>query len=377
MNERRTSPAETQPLMGSPFNDPTKNKKDARQGIDLSGWRIWALLGVISLVAVWALMQFLLLPPKGWQTLKVENATPGSQINGKNQGIPTTDGKVVLPYRKHSGDEKSVPDGFRLKEIGNDRTYDNVAVVTTQVSATPTPMPTPPPDMVFVKGGAFLMGREGEQDNPPREVYVEDFFIDQFEVTNAQYKKFCDQQRGGRYPPNSWKPSYFNEQPDAPVVGISWDDANEYALWIRKRLPKEKEWEKAASWDPNATDVSIKWKYLYPWGNQPIQSNAQLGQKGAKLVSVTAFPTDNSRYQVRGMAGNASEWVDGTGTEEGLNIKPAKKVVRGGSCSEQIKDARVTIRLPWNDPDQGKADWVVGFRCAISVKEYVAQRSGQ
>ena len=64
------------------------------------------------------------------------------------------------------------------------------------------------------------------------------FYIDKYEVTNAQYRKFV-QATGHREPPY-WNDPKFN-QPDQPIVGVSWHDAIDYAEWAGKQLPTEKE----------------------------------------------------------------------------------------------------------------------------------------
>jgi formylglycine-generating enzyme required for sulfatase activity len=96
--------------------------------------------------------------------------------------------------------------------------------------------------MVLVQAGDFIFGDDSAISPPPREtVSLPSFYVDQTEVSNAQYKRFCD--ATGHPRPIS---PILVRQPDYPVAGVTFQDAGAYAAWAAKRLPTEQEWEKAA-----------------------------------------------------------------------------------------------------------------------------------
>ncbi len=120
------------------------------------------------------------------------------------------------------------------------------------------------PALVAVKGGTFEMGSlDGQPDEQPvHRVTLSDFEIGKYEVTNAQYKAFCDATRRP-YPeePNFARlRNYFLDYPHHPVVRVSWDDANAYCIWLSERtgdlyrLPTEAEWEYVARNSPIGWD---------------------------------------------------------------------------------------------------------------------------
>lgn len=134
----------------------------------------------------------------------------------------------------------------------------------------------------------------------PRPYPVDEFWIDRFEVTNAQYSEFVADT--GHEPAAFFDDEAFNRA-QQPVTGVLHADATAYCAWAGKRLPTEVEWEKAAR------GVSGQ---VYPWGDDMDLSLAHLS--GDAPVAVTDFQGDVSPYGVRGMAGNVSEWVSDTRT---------------------------------------------------------------
>jgi formylglycine-generating enzyme required for sulfatase activity len=114
--------------------------------------------------------------------------------------------------------------------------------------------------MVYIPAGDFIMGNDGgfpDDESPRHAVYLDAYYIDRYEVTNKQYKKFV-RATGHRAPFHWINGNYALAEGDHPVVGVSWEDAQAYASWAGKRLPTEAEWEKAA----RGSDGRI-----WPWGD--------------------------------------------------------------------------------------------------------------
>ncbi len=165
-------------------------------------------------------------------------------------------------------------------------------------------------EMAYVPGGPVLLGGASPTAMPgPVLVEVGAFWIDRYEVTNAEYMAFV--RATGHRPPMFADDPEFN-RPDQPVTGVSWDDAEAYCRWRGKRLPTEREWEKAARGEDGR---------LYPWGDTFGAELAYL--EGELPATVGSHRGDVSPYGVYDMAGNVSEWV-------------ADMFVAGQACSSGI-----------------------------------------
>ena len=178
--------------------------------------------------------------------------------------------------------------------------------------------------MVWVPSGYFIMGMDrdeaiahaltlgykdyhkiaAEEWFPKRRVYVEGFFVDKYEVTNERWRRFVaaaayKSAEKRRKAPVEKKADEFSLY---PVVRITWQEAQLYANWARKRLPTEKQWEKAA----RGTDGR-----LYPWGNEPPTPDlgAFPGIKPNMARMVGSFPKGASPYGCQDMSGNVYEWT--------------------------------------------------------------------
>ena len=257
-------------------------------------------------------------------------------------------------------------------------------------------------EMILIPEGSFVMGTDDRAralDNERGEHVVDlpDFFIDKTPVTNQAFAEFVED--GGYERSEFWYPSgweyikeegittpkhWYRDEPDgwrtqrfgfeeslnpnAPVVHVSWYEADAYARWAGKRLPTEAEWEKAASWNPD-TDT----KRLYPWGDEaPTPQKANLDQLAFRAADVGAYPEGASAYGVLGMIGDVWEW---TATDlyayPGFEAFPYKeyseiffgpdyKVLRGGSWATRPPAVRNTFRN-WDFPIRRQL--FCGFRC--------------
>jgi formylglycine-generating enzyme required for sulfatase activity len=237
----------------------------------------------------------------------------------------------------------------------------------TALAQDPTPIegPTPPEGMVLVPGGVFTMGSNAgdgliaEDVRPQHQPNVPAFFLDKTEVTNAEYKAFCDA-TGYPVPPH-WRNGNFPQgQENHPVVRVNWYEAGAYAAWKGKRLPTETEWEKAA----RGTDSRI-----YPWGPAWSPANLVHGQEGPSAVG--SKPAGASPYGALDMAGNVYEWVgDWYDIYPGSPHKNAAfgtifKVIRGGSFDGGQDLYKTTYRGIMRP---GSRSLWVGFRCAKDAR---------
>jgi len=267
----------------------------------------------------------------------------------------------------------------------------------------------------YVPAGQFIMGAPRDvSDGDPlfARVYLDAYWIDQTEVTNAMFAKFVaathyvtDAQKAGsgfvydfsstnvnKISSADWQhprgpATSINGMDNYPVAQMSWNDAVAYCTWAGRRLPTEAEWEKAA----RGTDGRV-----HPWGNQtPDGTRANVADKqldpskyhfddGYKfLAPVGSYPAGAGPYGTLDLIGNVAEWVQDWYTASGYvddgvqspdvikNPTGAKsgdgRVERGGAWeSSQVDDGeRLTSWFRnWNKPKLS-AD-VSGFRCADS-----------
>jgi formylglycine-generating enzyme len=223
--------------------------------------------------------------------------------------------------------------------------------------------------MVLVPGGTFTMGsdRGDPWEGPAHPVRLSTYYIDQHEVTSRQFRTFLAETRYLGRPPGNWlTDEKLKSMPDnAPAVSVGYNDAEEYCIWARKRLPTEAQWEMAARSAGGRR---------YPWGDQPIRWSRP--RKFHEIEPVTSFPEDVSPYGVFDMAGNAVEWVrdwyDPTYFDtlrDTIAEDPAgppsmrkgiQRVLKGGSKDGLVYDRQgmeLDRRLPY-----------VGFRCCLAVE---------
>ncbi|MEW6732920.1 MAG: bifunctional serine/threonine-protein kinase/formylglycine-generating enzyme family protein [Acidobacteriota bacterium] len=223
----------------------------------------------------------------------------------------------------------------------------------------------PPVDMVLIKGGAFLMGRDSDEpyESPAHEINVKPFYMDQFEVTNRRYLRFIEA-TGHAVPPQWQNGKYPPDQDDFPVVGVNWQDAIEFCEWRSRtegkkyRLPTEAEWEFAARNGGNL---------LYPWGDKWVAEAANVKGIRNGLVKVNSMSKGISLLGISDLIGNAAEW-----TSDNFTLYPNSraqqqggdlKIVRGGHYKTAQQKATATYR-EWRPPTGGDYS-LIGFRCVL------------
>jgi formylglycine-generating enzyme required for sulfatase activity len=274
----------------------------------------------------------------------------------------------------------------------------------------------------YVPTGQFIMGAPrdvSDADHLFAPVYLDAYWIDQTEVTNAMFAKFvaatnyvttaqkkgsglvtdfstCGGTCDGKWVPGAnWQhpfgpSSNINGMDNYPLTQMSWNDAVAYCTWVGRRLPTEAEWEKAA----RGTDGRN-----YPWGNEPLdETRANVADEhlyslmkytfnfndGYKfLAPVGSYPAGAGPYGTLDLIGNVDEWVQDwftagryfddavqapniiknpTGAKSGT-----ERVQRGGAwgSSQDNNGEHVTSWHRLDNVPKDSMDWS-GFRCAVS-----------
>lgn len=234
----------------------------------------------------------------------------------------------------------------------------------------------PPKDMVLVKGGEYHLKLDsyGKLDTV---MVLEDYFIDQYEVTIGQYAKFVAATgyrtqaekdgysivEGGEHMKGvTWrydekgKPRKPEDYDKCPVIYVTWEDAQAYAKWAGKRLPTEAEWEHAFREAANSKFIysgGNNWKKV-AWTSEDL-STVRIGEIGSKAPN---------KLGIFDMSGNISEMcedaIDRSGKTRSLEIKVAK----GGSYVDSKEFMQYSARIP----SGGRHAFYIGFRCVQDVK---------
>lgn len=289
------------------------------------------------------------------------------------------------------------------------------------------PLERAPKGMVHIPGGIFLMGTDDDVgfpvdgEGPIREVDVSPFYIDETAVTNAQFGRFVRQTRyrteaerfGWSFVFHSFVPrkiartvtqavaeapwwwrvdgacwrrpegpgSGISRRMDHPVVHVSWNDAQAYCRWARKRLPTEAEWEMAArggllgkryAWGddltPDGRHMCNIWQGDFP--NTNTEEDGYAGTAPARSFDPNGFGLYN-------VAGNVWEWQwdwfsptfhrDGSRTDPAGPPSGMSRVIRGGSylCHESYCNRYRVAARSANTPDSSTGN--MGFRCVVDV----------
>jgi gliding motility-associated lipoprotein GldK len=327
--------------------------------------------------------------------------------------------------------------GGTASKGGRNRGKGDVGVVNGEIAATqrkgykqPTPL-----GMVLIPSGSFMMGQADEdvaatQVNFNKRVTISQFFMDDTEITNNEYRQFVNAMLTDSvstlgeeyimtklYPDTTvWRKdfTYHNGDPMTeyyynspafdmyPVVGVSWLGAREFCKWRsailneyrttegqalapRFQLPTEAQWE----WAARGGKASAK----YPWGNPYVANGKgcllanfkpQRGNYDADGYAYTApanayNPNDYGLYN---MAGNVAEWCLDAYADAStvftwdLNLvnddpNEPRKIVRGGSWKDVAYYLETGTRS-WEYQDATRS--YIGFRC---VMEHLGRSSGR
>jgi formylglycine-generating enzyme required for sulfatase activity len=225
---------------------------------------------------------------------------------------------------------------------------------------------------VYIPAGIFTMGTDsGYPDaSPSHEVYLDAYWIDQTEVTNAMYLK-CVSAGGcgllGSQQSYTQAKYYGNpDYNDFPVVYANYFRAQEYCKWAGGSLPTEAQWEKAAKGYDN---------FAWPWGDTFNGNNLNYYYAVGDTTPVGTYPTGASPFGVLDMAGNVFEWVSDWYSQDfyktpnasidnpGGPVSGQNKILRGGSWLSGMNATGTTVRKEFA-PGASNYDW--GFRCVRS-----------
>jgi iron(II)-dependent oxidoreductase len=248
--------------------------------------------------------------------------------------------------------------------------------------------------MALVPAGivSIALTLEAEPSDPEEEIEVSPFYLDISAVTNEQFQRFVD--ADGYYElefwpkdiwphlielkdvtgcpgPGHWRHGRHDERlARHPVVGVSWYEAQAYALWVGKRLPTEAEWQMAASWSIKSSADILR---RYPWGDTMDNTKCNIwSSRVGATVPVDAYTSGAAPNHVLQLVGNVWEWTDTSldiTDEEGRRIigEMPMHVVRGGAfdtyfetqATSQFRSGAIALARAHN----------TGFRCALDLSQ--------
>jgi formylglycine-generating enzyme required for sulfatase activity len=221
--------------------------------------------------------------------------------------------------------------------------------------------------MVLVPAGCFMMGSsEGDSDEQPvhEQCFDEPFWIDKYEVTQAQFRRLGGRRVGG---------NQFDGE-DRPVDSIGWYEARDFCALRGGRLPTEAEWEYAAR-GPES--------WVYPWGNMWYGYNAVWNRRSSEgTINVGNIPGSVSWVGALDMSGNVWEWTSSKYKSYPYDAADGREAEPRGTTTEILREERVLRGGSWNDDNAGvlrassRDGFVIlvalfnpiGFRCTHSYQ---------
>ena len=337
-------------------------------------------------------IQFLSADPADGSTIQ-NNATITVTFNGTPEGLQVTGGTATP-----GGETVTIAGPFNAGPLVLGLQWEGEAVTLNYTVEEPIPE-----GMVLIPAGSFEMGSDDADADDSQQlvhtVHLDAFYMDVYEVTNAQFKVFLDAnpqwqedkidarfRSYGDYLRDWTGTDYPAGKADHPVVLVTWYAAMAYAEWAGKRLPTEAEWEYAAR-------GGLAGK-KYPWGDTITLADANYSERDENWNRIGGIgdTTPVGQYAANGyglydMAGNVWEWCLDAYDEdfyaasensrnplaggetvqelrENFATTYASRVLRGGSWFFLAQDLRVANR---HGSSPGRAYTNDGFRCARAV----------
>ena len=302
--------------------------------------------------------------------LLLSNAETKVPIN-RMETLKGSPGQSSVRKDASSPSRKLVPFNWKAATLGGVILLAIVAAAVVLMKKKSTPLAAEITDsknavMVLVPEGDFVMGSDNgdEDERPVHTVYLDEFYIDKYEVTNSDYRVCVVD--GVCKPPqdmtNYNNPKYENH----PVVYVDWEMARTYCDWRDAQLPTEAQWEKAA----RGMDART-----YPWGEGIACSQANYLSCIEDTQPFDSYAGSLSPYGAYNMAGNAWEWVadwyspayDASETDNPVGAESGeRRVLRGGGWNQHEYLLRTSARLGVVPTDVFLS---FGFRCASDVNQ--------
>lgn len=236
-------------------------------------------------------------------------------------------------------------------------------------------------EMVLVSRGKFVMGTEHGEDNeaPQRVEYLDDYYIDRYEVSNDDFKRYL--KSNGQWEDFAWQ-TKWSQNPQKPFGQASYYMARDYCGWAGKSLPTEAQWEKAAR-GTGLTKKKNEYGHIlwvkktrsFPWGDDFAPDKCNGNDSRKHTLPVAALKEGASPYGALHMCGNVMEWTrswykayDKSHATD-RDFGEIFKVLRGGDFRSKPWDLRATRRIPGGYPSLSR-DRRGGIRCVYNVTRY-------